>query len=623
VDAGDDERRRMLRNFSFYDGVDDGQWEDKSLLAALKEQGKPAHTFNWVQNLVDTVVGHLKQEPVGVRFLPEGQGPESRDVLQALYDMDYFRGNFQRQFDAQLRDALVFQGVIQVGVTYEDDRLGNVDLRALNPKHVVRDPYWNSTDIKDCRAVMVYSWLTAEQIKSLYDTKAPEVDEAIERYAYDTQQNNPTEADRSQPYYDEDGSLYKVIEVYYMEPRKVRRVLDISMNKEVDFDMEPYVGHADEVLKGIVQLENPDWRLVKETEDVCRVVAFAPGISQFLLLEDADYPLQFKRLPFVFLSYKTTWETRQGLVDKLVDAQVIFNKRQSMVSHALGGSAGAGNWIVEKGVFGGDEDRKADFEARISMNGQVLEVNDEALREKRMQEVQRGQLPLDILKSTEEQRNYLNDLAMITPGMMGYAEQADESGALYRSKVRQAMIGMEMLSDSIKDSLIEIGKLYVSAAREVYSGPSRRFVDKETNQEFWINRMMVDRAGNVVPVNIVSDLPDHLVKLEEKRIGKNRRDEEIQMQISLLQYVKNPVLSAALEGMVAENLELGEEKTAILRDSATAFMKMQAAMTEAQRVQAEMMAKQAAQPQAPAGPPGAAPAPAAPAASPVAQLMGS
>jgi hypothetical protein len=595
-------RKRLLRNFNFYDGIDHGQWEPE-VVAALEADGKPAHTFNWVQNMVDTIMGHLKQEPFGISFLQQGRGLKAQgDTMQSLYDMDFERGQFQKQFDSLIRNGLILEGVVQIVWDTTDDRLGNVGFVSKNPKHIIQDPYWNSDDIRDCRAVFSYSWLTAEQIKATWNTKSQAIDDAIQIYEYDTQQNNPTNADRSQPYFDEDGNLYKVIECYYCQTESVRKVIDSQDNSEVNIDLEQYKGMTDEVLKTVIGLKNKRWLLVNEPMLVTRICTFVPGIDQDLLLEEGLYPIQLGQLPFEFFFFKDNYEKKAGLVDKLIDPAVIFNKRQSLVSHALGGAAGAGNFFIEKSVFGGDQDRIADFEARISMNGQAIEVNDDALKEKRIEAIDRPQMPLDVLKSTEDQRNYLNDLSMITPGMLGYAEQADESGALYSSKVRQAMIGLETLADSIKAKYRKLGYLYEKAARVVYSGPSRVFVDRTTNEEFVINRVMLDQEGNVVPMNVVDDLPQYLVKIEEKRNGKSKREEAIQQQVSLLQYVKNPVLSAALEGQIAAQLQLGDAATATLTQASDEWMKFQLEQVQFQR-------KQMSAP--PAAPQGASPSQAA------------
>ena len=273
------------------------------------------------------------------------------------------------------------------------------------------DPYWNSKDIKECRAIFTYSWLTADQIKAIYNTKSQVIDDAISQYAFNTQENNPTNADRSQPYYDMDGDLYKVIECYYTESQERRLVIDIADNSEVVFDLTPYEDHKDEVLQGILSLENKDWKLIYEPTLITKIVTFAPGVDQDLLLEDDEYPLQLGQLPFEFFFYKDNYEKKAGLADKLIDSCVIFNKRQSMVSHALGGAAGAGNFWIEQSVFGGDDDRVADFEERITMNGQGIIVDDDSLKEERIKMIERPQMPLDVLKSTEDQRVYIGELA--------------------------------------------------------------------------------------------------------------------------------------------------------------------------------------------------------------------
>jgi hypothetical protein len=195
---------------------------------------------------------------------------------------------------------------------------------------------------------------------------------------------------------------------------------------------------------------------------------------------------------------------------------------------------------------------------------------------------------------------------MLTPAMKGYAEQADESGELYQSKVRQAAIGLEVFSDQIKAFYKNVARLYEKACRQVYSGPSRTFIDYRTNTEFVINRIMVDQNGNIVPMNYVENLPSYLIKIEEKRTGKSKKNEEIQQQVSLLQYVKNPVLSAALETQIASNLELGTEADQTLQMAGTEWMKFQLEQVQAQRLQISMQMKQMQQPpQAPQAPAGA------------------
>jgi len=160
VDASDLFRKRVLKNFGFYDGVDYGHW-DPDVVKALLEEGKPAHTFNWIQNLIDLTQGHLNQEPIGIDFLQYGQGLKKQgDLLQSLYDMDYSRGRYQKQFDEFIRNALIVEGVLQLTWDTSDDRLGNVGIISKNPKHIIKDPYWNSDDISDCRAIFTYSWLT-------------------------------------------------------------------------------------------------------------------------------------------------------------------------------------------------------------------------------------------------------------------------------------------------------------------------------------------------------------------------------------------------------------------------------------------------------------------------------
>lgn len=610
------ERKRMLRNYDYYDGVDHRQWQDKDLVAQLAKDGKPAHTFNWIMGLVDSMVGHLMQAPVGIKFVAPGIGSkEQTDALQALYAMDSERDDYESKFYRWMTDTLIHTGVLQLTWDKSDDRLGNVGVIVRNPKHVVRDPYWNSGKMRDSRATFVYSWMSADQIKSTWRTKDAFVDAAISQYAYQTSNNEPLQADRSQPYYDKDGNLFKVIEAHWCDTESVLEVLDTATGATIGkFSGPDYDGYSKDTLQAAAALENPDWKVVSTEKPVSKIFTFCPALSRDLVLEEGKYPLQLGRQPFLFFSYKEDYETRQGAVDKLIDAQDVFNKRQSMVSHALGGSTGAGVTLAERSVFNGDQEKIDDFQARITQNGQLIEVGDGALSEKRMREVNRPQIPMDILKSTEDQRVYLQDLAGITPGMQGYGDKSDESGKLYASKVRQAMIGLEMFSEAYKAKLREFARMYQAAAKQVYSGPSRKFIDAKKNEEFWINRTLVAPDGSVVKMQYVEEMPDYLVVVEEQRIGKANRESQIATYVELLRYVRNPIAVAMLETEIMRNLDFGEESTARFEKAANAWIEGQVAQVDAGKAQSSMVIKQAEQAmqpqpqQAPAGAPQPTPA---------------
>ena len=62
ADAGAKERKRLLRNYEFYDAIDDGQWVDKALVQKIRDEGKPAHTFNFLQNLIQAYLGLEKMK---------------------------------------------------------------------------------------------------------------------------------------------------------------------------------------------------------------------------------------------------------------------------------------------------------------------------------------------------------------------------------------------------------------------------------------------------------------------------------------------------------------------------------------------------------------------------------
>jgi hypothetical protein len=307
--------------------------------------------------------------------------------------------------------------------------------------------------------------------------------------------------------------------------------------------------------------------VIRESISVTKTRTIVPGLDFELILEEGEYPIQLGRLPFFLLSFRETYDNRQGVADTLIDLQDIFNKRQNMVTHALGGSIGASNIAFEESAFGGDDDLEEEFRQNVTKNGQLLKVKDGAISGRKYLELQRPQMPLDVLKSADDIMNLMFRLSGITPAMDGYSDRADESGRLYQQKVRQSMVSLEYFAQSYWHKIEEMAESYMVAFKQIYAGVSRKIVNPRTGDVVELNKVIIGQDGPI-KVHDVANLPAHFVRIEQRRTGKSMRDEQAQQASLLLPAIKNPLLSAYLEGRAVsananDDIERSEIESAV------------------------------------------------------------
>lgn len=596
-------RGRLLRNHDYYIGTDHRQW-DPELVEYYRSQGRTITTFNLLQGLVDRMLGHLEQEPIGPTFAPIGgqNGTPKRSPITQAWEADESLGGWEQKFLDYRRDALIHTGILRMVVDRSKDHLGRIDFELVNPKNQVRDPYFVTRDVRDCRGWFFWSWMTAEQIKSYYNTKSDEVDEAIRAYTTTDQSPNIRLRDASPDFWDEDAEQYKVIEFLYQEDEVRNVVIDSRTGQPFDaFPMDDLDGMSEEVADLYVTGVNPDLMVVRETVSITKTKTIVPGLSFELVLEEGEFPLQLGHLPVYSLSYRETYDDQQGVMDSLIDLQDIFNKRHNMVSHALGGSVGASNIVFEESAFGGDDDMEKEFQENMTENGRLLKVKAGTIAERRYMELQRPPMPLDVLRSVDEIQTLMFTLAGITPAMDGYSDRTDESGRLYQQKVRQAMVALEYFAQTYWHKLELMAEDYALAFRQVYAGVARKLVNKRTGEVLELNRMVMGPDG-AFRVDEVTKMPAHFVTIEQKRTGKSRQDDEAQRAAALLPVIKNPLLSAELEAKTVAGMASDETERSRVDMANQAWQQMQA-----MQMQAAMRPPAPPQQAAPQGAPQGAP----------------
>ena len=595
-DTRNGNRPRLLENLDMYVGTEHRQW-DQDVVAKLHKEGRPALTFNVVQQAVNTVLGNLEQRPTDIKYQSlTTEESESLSALQSLYEYDYERGNFEYAKMLCTRDGLIHTGVLKMFIDTSVDYRGNIGLNPIHPSHVIIDPWWQTGDVRDIRDVYQTEWMDAAQIKATYQTKSARIDELIERnkdiISSDFNSLDKV-ADRSLEWYDQSGNRYRVIERTYMEDVSQTCVISLESGEEDVLKTEQLAK-----LKGVAKLayrklNSADYTFVETTKRICRILTCCPGIDRDLILEDGEYPLQMGCVPYLVFTYNNFYGHRLGLPDLLNDSQRSLNKRESQISHILSQS-GNNNYTIESDAFK-DPNGIRDFEQRQAKGGQTFEVNPGSNDRQAIKPLDRAPIPNDLINATQGAMDMIYRLANVVPAMQGRQEGSQESGIMNEQKTAQSLVALETVSKNRKLCLDQaLGDMYFKAAKQLYAGAPREIMDSKNRKVIKINeRVWNKEAGKVEIKNDMSQLKRYALDIAETRIGVGRRAMELAKYVQIMPTIKNPVIGALIENQLISIMDVSEEFKTLADKSTKAYVENQLLQMSAGNANAKMAKAQA------------------------------
>ena len=139
-----------------YDFVSSRQW-DEADLAKLREEERPALTFNRAEVFIDAVVGNEINARLEAKFLPRGMTPDVQvaEILNATSDWVRDSCNAEQEEQDAIRDmAICGVGVVGTRMDYEEDADGKILKERLDPLMCG----WDPSAKKQCLEDRQYDW---------------------------------------------------------------------------------------------------------------------------------------------------------------------------------------------------------------------------------------------------------------------------------------------------------------------------------------------------------------------------------------------------------------------------------------------------------------------------------
>lgn len=593
-------RKRLARNWSYYAGIDDGQWS-AALAQQMRDAGYPVHTYNRIFGAVNLIQGHLQQSPIDAELTtPIKADQEEVDVMQSLMEIDFTACSYDRQEATLIRDGLIKEGWVQVYPSFDNDLRGNVAIRALDPNCVFPSPSWISDNFSDCDELFRTEWATAEQISAIYNAKSNEIQQAIETYNASLQMPNATVnriADRNPDYYDDIGGRYRIIERHYIKEQSVRVVVDSWTGSEVPKDDLPEnaTSLGDDALRIMLNLKKGDkgrFVITRKRVRTSMITTVCPGLGLDLVLADGEYPIQCGQLPFEGWAYSRVHGETIGIPDLLIDPQTVINVRESQITRLLNNKANQ-NWAVEAGAFANDNARIDDFRKRANKSGQTFVVEDGTNTQKKIAPLHDETITADLFQSTNHAHEMITTLANIGTILQPQAmQQGNESGVLFEANHAQAMVAFESIVDSLKRFKESLVRLYIKAAVDWYGTAPRQVFDPRSGEVLVINAPIPtpDGASKMLTLR---DAQWYGVQLVMRRLGNARKVTQMGQLAMLNRTITNPMAKAAIESQIIDLSDVDASMKEIAKAACMEQAKMMMAQTNAQTAQAQAVTTQA------------------------------
>lgn len=443
------------------------QW-DCEIKAELEAQGRPASESNEVMGAVNAAKGYQIANRMDVQVAARGLGADevTAKSLNLIFKSEMDRVKYRWIETEVFGDGLIQQrGYFELRISRNDQMLGEIEVRDLDPMDVIPDPDAKHYDPDYWADVTITRWLTCDEIGQLYGDQQQAVVAAL-NVAADPDYGDGSSDDgvprarfgdnRTNSSYDavmDDAGFkrYRIIDRqhhrYEMAMVAIYPTGDVQQLGEIS-DGELTALKAEGVLLTQRRMKRVRW-----TVSVCDA----------LLHDDWSPYNHFTVIPF--FPYFRRGRTR-GMVDNAISPQETLNKAIAQSLHIVNSTANSG-WITEEDSLANMDNE--DLEDRGASTGLNIVVKKGA---KYPEKIQPNQIPTGVVQLIETSRATIKSVTGVNESMLG-AGQQDMSGVAIQSRQFAAQQQLALPLDNMARTrhmfalrTLELFQAYYTSERE-------------------------------------------------------------------------------------------------------------------------------------------------------------
>lgn len=451
----------------FYMG---NQW-DAADKAVLDAEGRPSLTINMILSTVNAVLGEQAANSVEFRYTPKMEGQEHTPgvmskLVSAICDANSYEWAESEVFaDAVIQNG---RGYFDVRVEMDDNLMGEVKIRQIDPAKVILDPDASEYDPSTWNEVFYTDWLSLEQVEDTYGKKKRQEIQGLAGQLNTMGDDSVVWEDYANTFGEKNSadSTHNLQAVSDAENRTIKLVRVIERQH---IRMHPCTEFVDMV--------TGDTKRVPETWDEERIQTFAQtnqlGIikrvkrkvrwtvtaDRVLLHDDWSPYATFTFVPF-FLYFRRG--NPFGLVKNLISPQEQLNKLASQELHIINTTANSG-WIMERNSLSGMT--ADDLRNQGAETGLVLEINP---GKSPPEKIQPNRVPSGIERAALKSAEFIKTISGVNNAQLGF-DNPEVSGVALKQKEMRGQIQLQVPLENLQRTRMYLGRKILELVQQFYT----------------------------------------------------------------------------------------------------------------------------------------------------------
>lgn len=431
-------------------------------------------SFNRIRRVVNMITGHQRKNRKSTICVPvENADQETADQFTKVLMWANNQESVLETISESFHGALVTgMNLLQVWLDYRSDPVsGNIKVDNCSYNSFLIDPYFRKADLSDCNFLWKRSFLTKRECISLM----PQYTEEIMGM-----QSNDTGSAKDGKFqflpesynYGYKG-LLTYDEYYYRDYRTQKMLVDTQTGEVQEWRSED---------KEALDLFLATYPQIEEIEQEVPTVKLAIVI-QGKVLYDGPNPLGIDTYPFipVFAYYNPQMpyfpDRIQGVVNGLISAQYLFNRRRNIELDILESQINSG-WIYKEDSLVNPKD------VFLSGQGRGLALKSDALMTD-VQQIIAPQIPPSMIQLSDLLAREIMEISGVNEELLGSASD-DKAGILSMLRQGSGLTTLQVLFDNLDRAQKLLGKMMISIIQSNFTpGKIQRILNEQPSDQFY------------------------------------------------------------------------------------------------------------------------------------------
>jgi hypothetical protein len=444
-------RTNADEDYRFYSGDQDSA----EAIMLLEAQRRPVTVHNEVAPKVNMLVGLAAQTKYEPTIIPVGIEDEPlAELMGGVYRFFVKKIKLIRKllecFEHGVKSG---RSLLYFYIDKQNPFKPEIKAKRIDGRNVILDPEFVEYDMSDARFIFIDSWLTEEQIKSMWPHFEPE-------HIGESSTLSPT-----QPiFFNEDRKKYRIVECWYRAYTKVVWFINPMTGKPESLEPAEFKSFSEIMLKGdealgIPPLEAPLESVGAIREDINYII-----FSGDVKLEGGRSPYKINTFPCAFFgAYRNdilnNWF---GIIRTMVDPQKSKNTMIRQLSHLLQ-TLPKGILVHEVGAILNIEE----YEEKSSSPNFHLEVAQGAIDKFKF--MTQPQISPIFLQLEQMFSQSMKDVSGIQDTLMGVQTSSREPGVTVSKRQETGLAVLYTLFDNFAETRLCAGKILLSLIQQYVS----------------------------------------------------------------------------------------------------------------------------------------------------------